>query len=162
MSHFSLKSLAFYGVAIGSVVLLFTVTTRYGEANAKAPQDVAGRYPISNQNLPGCLKAKPLVLKVKQSGVYLSAALVEANASEKLVQAIEQRPPLSGEWNNQQFMLTGSLPHMEGCQETVAIAGTIQNGTMNGVLNLNSSPEKIPFTAQKELPKETESEAQGH
>jgi hypothetical protein len=33
MNHLSLKSLAFYGVAIGSVALLFKVVSAYGETN---------------------------------------------------------------------------------------------------------------------------------
>ncbi|HEY9642975.1 MAG TPA: hypothetical protein V6C57_20975 [Coleofasciculaceae cyanobacterium] len=152
MSHFNLKSLAFYGAAIGAVVILFSFTTRYGEAHIKAPADITGRYPISNQTLPGCLNAKPLVLDIRQSGVYLAAALVEAKADKRVIKAVEQRPPLSGEWDSQQFSLTGSLTHIQACQETVAIAGTIQDGTMTANLNLDSSPEKIPFTAQKELP----------
>lgn len=150
MSHFNLKSLTFYGAAIGLVVILFSITTRYGEAHVKAPLDITGRYSISNQNLSGCLDAKSLLLDVKQSGVYLSAALLEANADERAIKAVEQRPPLSGEWNNQQFSLTGPLIHLEGCQGRVAIAGTIQDKTMNATLTLNSIPEKIPFTAQKE------------
>ena len=162
MSHFNLKSLAFYAVAIGTVVVLFSVTTRYGEANVKAPEDITGRYSIAKQDLPGCLNATPLSLDVRQSGVYLSAALVATDASEQVIKAVEQRPPLSGEWNNQQFSLAGSLPHLEGCQGTVAIAGTIQNGMMNGNLNLDSSSEKTVFTAQKELPEKAESKPQGH
>ncbi len=36
-NHFNLKSLAFYGAAIAFVVVLFSVTTSYGEAHVKAP-----------------------------------------------------------------------------------------------------------------------------
>lgn len=162
MSYFNLKSLAFYGAAIGAVVVLFTVTTRYGEANLKAPLDINGRYSIANQNLPGCLNTTPLLLDVRQSGVYLSGALVEANADERVIKAVEQRPPLSGKWNSQQFSLAGPLTHLEGCQGTVAIAGTIQDGTMNATLTLNSSPEQASFTAQKALPEKADSKTQVH
>ncbi len=162
MSHVNVKSLSFYAAAIGAVVVLFTLTTRYGEANIKAPLDINGRYSLASQNLPGCLNGKSLMLDVRQSGVYLSGALVAANASERAIKAIEQRPPLSGEWNNQQFSLAGPLTHIQGCEGRVAIAGTLQEGTMNATLNLNSSPEKIPFTAQKESPEKDETSAQQH
>lgn len=161
MSHFNLKSLAFYGSAIGAVVVLFSVTTSYGESHVKAPLDIDGRYPLSSQNLPDCLAGKSLMLDLKQSGTYLSAALVEATATEKVIKAVEQRPPLSGEWNTQQFSLTGSLAHIEGCQGKVAIAGTIQDKTMNGTLALNSSSGQASFTAQKE-PEKAETKSQGH
>lgn len=36
-SHFSPKSLLFYGTMIGSVAILFRVVSGYGEANLKAP-----------------------------------------------------------------------------------------------------------------------------
>lgn len=162
MSHFNLKSLAFYAVAIGSVVILFSITTSYGETHVKAPLNIDGRYSMSTQTLPACLNAKSLLLDIKQSGTYLSAALLEANSSEKVIKAVEQRPPLSGDWNNQNFSLTGSLTHLEGCQGNVAIAGTIQNGNVNGTISLNSSSEQVPFTAQKQSPENAETQSQGH
>lgn len=166
MSHFNLKSLVFYGAAIGAVVVLFSVTTSYGESHVKAPLDIDGRYPLSSQNLPDCLAGRSLMLDLKQSGTYLSAALVEATATEKVIKAVEQRPPLSGEWNTQQFSLAGSLAHIEGCQGKVAIAGTIQDKTMNGTLSLNASSNassgQASFTAQKEAPEKAETKSQGH
>jgi hypothetical protein len=162
MSHFNLKSLAFYGTAIGAVVVLFSVTTSYGESHVKAPLDIDGRYSIASQNLPDCLAGRSLMLDLKQSGTYLSAALVEATATEKVIKAVEQRPPLSGEWNTQQFSLAGSLLHIEGCQGKVTIAGTIQDKTMNGTLSLNAPSGQASFTAQKESPEKAETKSQGH
>ena len=40
MNHLSLKSLAFYGIAIGSVALLFKVVSAYGETNLKAARQL--------------------------------------------------------------------------------------------------------------------------
>lgn len=158
MNHLSLKSLTFYGVAIGSVGVLFSLTTAYGEANLKAPQNINGRYPISNQALPGCLNSNRLLLDVKQSGIYLTADVLKADASETVMRAVEQRPLLSGQWNNQQFSLTGPLTHLDGCHETVTIAGTVNGETMNGTIRLNSVPEAA-FSAQREKPVP---KAQGH
>lgn len=55
MSHFNLKSLAFYGVAIGSVLVLFKTVTAYGESNLKAPDKIGGIYRLEAQNLPECI-----------------------------------------------------------------------------------------------------------
>lgn len=161
MSHFNLKSLAFYGTAIGTVIILFSVTTNYGESHIKAPLDIDGRYSISSQTLPDCLNAKPLFLDIRQSGIYLSGALVEAAAKEKVIKAVEQRPPLSGEWNNQKFSLLGSLTHMQECQGKVTISGTIQDRTMTGTLSLNSSTGQA-FTARKESSETSETKPQSH
>jgi hypothetical protein len=37
MSHFNAKTLSFYGIAIGSVLLLFKTVSAYGETKLKAP-----------------------------------------------------------------------------------------------------------------------------
>ncbi len=157
-SHFNLKSLAFYGAAITFVVVLFSVTTNYGEAHLQAPRDIDGRYAIAGDDLPGCLKSHQLALDVKQSGVYLTGALIAANTSEKATKAIEQHPPLTGQWNTNQLSLTGSLTHLKGCDGTIAINGALnQDNKLDGTLSLNSAAK--PFTAQREKPQPV---AQGH
>jgi hypothetical protein len=158
-NHFNLKSLAFYGGAIAFVVVLFSLTTSYGEAHLKAPRDVNGYYPIDTNDLPGCLGSKRLTLDIKQSGVYVTGALLEADASEKATKAIEQHPPLTGQWNNHQLSLTGSLTHLKECNGTVTINGEIsEDNKLNGTISLNSAESKS-FTAQREKPKPA---AQGH
>ena len=154
-NHFNLKSLAFYGAAIGLVVVLFSITTNYGEAYVKAPRDIDGHYPINGDDLPGCLKSNRLVLDIKQSGVYLTGALLAADASEKATKAIEQHPPLTGQWN-QQLSLAGSLTHLKACEGTITIKGSInQDNKLDGTISLNSAETKN-FTAQRQKPKPAE------
>ncbi len=158
-NHFNLKSLTFYAAAIAIVVVLFSVTTNYGEAHLQAPRDIDGRYSIASDDLPGCLKSNPLALDVRQSGVYLTGALVTANASEKATKAIEQHPPLTGQWNNNQLSLAGSLTHLKGCEGMISINGAInQDNKLDGTISLNSAEAK-PFTAQREKQQPV---AQGH
>lgn len=149
-SHFNWKSLAFYGAAIGFVVALFSVTTAYGEAHIQAPQDIDGRYVIDQQNLPGCLGNQPLALDIKQSGVYLTGALLPANADEKLTKSIEQHPPLTGDWNNQQLSLAGSLSHIPNCQASILLDGTIEQDNVKGTIRLNASSPPTTFTARRD------------
>jgi autotransporter translocation and assembly factor TamB len=95
---------------------------------------------------------------VKQSGVYLTGALLAADASEKAAKAIEQHPPLTGQWN-QQLSLAGPLTHLKGCEGTITVNGSIsQDNKLDGTISLNSAESKN-FTAQREKPKTA---AQGH
>ncbi|NJK77025.1 MAG: hypothetical protein HC786_17625 [Richelia sp. CSU_2_1] len=57
MNHLSFKSLVFYGMAIGSVSLLFKVVTACGETNLKAPPAIAGNYRFEPKSLPEWLKS---------------------------------------------------------------------------------------------------------
>jgi hypothetical protein len=155
MSHFSLKSLAFYGVAISSVVVLFKVVSAYGEANLRAPLLMDGSYRFSAENLPGCLKSDALVLNIKQSGTYVFGTLLPATAEEKTVTSAAQKPSLAGRLNNQQLTLAGALPHLASCNSDqassrVRIQGTLEKDTLTGKIRLSSIPTLAEFTATKE------------
>lgn len=159
MSHFNLKSLAFYGIAITSVVVLFKVVTAYGETNLKAPLLMDGSYRLSGENLPGCLKSDSLVLNIKQSGTYLFGTLLPANANAQAVTSAAQKPSLSGRFNNQQLTLDGALPHLKSCNSSqvssrVKIQGNVEKDLLKGQISLSSIPTAAEFTATKEPPVE--------
>jgi hypothetical protein len=166
MSHFNLKSLAFYGVAIGSVVLLFRVVSVYGEANLKAPPAVGGSYRISAQNLPGCLKSDTLVLDIKQSGTYLFGSLLPGKTDAKTATMAEEKPSLTGRLSTQQLSIEGPIPWVSSCNKPVAqadgsggtisvkIQGVINEETLDGQIALSSTPTAAEFTAQREAPVE--------
>jgi hypothetical protein len=80
MNHLSLKSLAFYGVAIGSVALLFKVVSAYGETNLKAAPAIGGSYRFDAKSLPECLKSDSLVLTIEQSGSVKMRGIVEGES----------------------------------------------------------------------------------
>lgn len=150
--HFSQKSLIFYGCAIGSVTLLFSLATAYGEANLKASDRIDGRYPLSVSSLPKCLQAESLILNVQQSGVFLTGSLLLNTAPESMVQMARDRPSLNGDWRNQQFNLRGNVRYLPDCQGTVSIQGMIDQDTLKGMLRLGSQPGGIPFSAKREAP----------
>ncbi|UBF24803.1 hypothetical protein K9N68_24550 [Kovacikia minuta CCNUW1] len=169
-SHFSLKSLAFYGIAIGSVVLLFSVVTAYGEANLKAPVQIKGRYTIAAQDLPGCLKSEQLLLLVEQSGIFLNGSLLPGDAAERLVKKAEERPSLTGRWRNQELVLDGPANHLPNCQGKIHIQGTIEGtrqagkieqALLNGTIHLGSQADAARFIAKQE-PAEQPAEEKGH
>lgn len=148
MNHFTPKSLIFYAVAIGSVVLLFNRVTAYGNRNLQASQNIEGNYLINAKNLPQCLKSDDLALKLQQSGVYLVGSLT--NNLRQAAASAEERPTLTGEWRGGQLSLKGPLKN-EACPENtqVAIAGSLTQKALNGQLNLNAEPP-VKFTAQRQ------------
>lgn len=160
---FNWKSLVFYTVAISSVAVLFKVVTAYGETNLKAPPPITGGYRFSAENLPGCLKSNKLLLQIQQSGIYLNASLlpVDGNVESEKIGA-EEKPSLFGKWQNQKLLLSGSLPHVTACNQSVnqteggdnlvKIEGTVEGETLKGKISLSSTSEVVDFTAQKETP----------
>lgn len=160
-SHFSPKSLAFYGVAIGSVVTLFTVTTRYGEASLQAPRTIEGSYGIAANTLPGCLGDRPLNLAVQQSGIYLTGTLLPTDVDERTARIAKERPALTGRWNNEQLTLAGPLTHLSNCTGTIQIQGTIQQDKLTGAAQLDAASPAASFTAQRQ-PDSSSEEAGSH
>lgn len=150
----NLRSIAFYGSAIAGVIALFSVTTAYGEAHLKAPEEIDGRYRIAPAGLPDCLNSRPLILVVQQSGTYLTGSLLPEAATEAVIAMAEERPLLAGRWNNQTLTLTGKVSGLPNCQQPVSIEGTVASQApkadrvLNGVLKLQAS--SVSFTAQRE------------
>lgn len=159
MSHLSVKSLAFYGSAIALVVLLFKGVTTYG-TTMKAPPPIDGRYRITTQNLPGCLNSENLLLIIHQSGVYLNGSLISVKTEEQLAKAMEEKPSLTGKWNNenktQPLNLTGSLNQIKECQnQSVLIRGVVNGKTLKGKMKLETISQTVGFTAEKENPEKS-------
>ena len=123
-----LKSLIFYTVAIGSAIVLFKTVTAYGESAIKAPLPISGRYLLQAQNLPGCLKAENLVLNIQQSGIYLFGSLAPREKSSESTTEAEEKPSLSGLFRHRQLVLSGTIPHLSGCDRFLST-------------NSNNSPE---------------------
>lgn len=164
MSHFNLKTLSFYGIAITSVVVLFRVVSAYGNANLKAPPPIGGQYRIDAQNLPGCLKSDALMLNVQQSGIYLVGFLLPAKTDVRTATVAEEKPSLSGRLSNQQLSLQGAIPWISSCNNeqadaskgslSVKIQGVVNGETLTGQIALSSIPTAAEFTARREAPTE--------
>jgi len=165
-NHFNFKSLAFYGIAIGSVLILFNVVTAYGEKNLKAPAPIEGRYRLNlSQNLPNCPQKSNLVLDIQQSGIYLNGSLLPADTDIQQAKSGEKRPFLNGKLTPQQLNLAGTLP-TNVCNNRVAQAITIQSQlegkNLKGQIALGSIPKAIEFTAQQEAPVQPQQTSGSH
>jgi hypothetical protein len=165
MNHFNLKSLTFYGIAIGSVLLLFKTVTAYGENNLKAPPIVNGSYQFKlTENLPNCKNLAPLVLNIQQSGIYLNASLFpnKSNAEAK------KQLSLTGILQNQQFNLSGRVAPEILCdqpksqvypsQPVIMQMQLADQGKITGQLTFNNTSQNLRFIAiQQPIP-----ESQNH
>lgn len=157
MSHFNFKSLAFYGTAIGSVVILFKIVTVYGQ-NLKAPFPIDGRYRITTQNLPKCLQSDDLILNIQQSGIYLNGSLLAISKNAEMPSAstsetrLEEKPSLVGRWTNQQLTLSGPVTNLSSCNNklNLTIQASVNRETLSGQMTLNSTTQPVQFTAQRE------------
>ncbi|MBL1173802.1 hypothetical protein [Pantanalinema sp. GBBB05] len=158
---FSPRSLIFYGGSIGFVMVLFSVVSAYGEANLKAPNHINGRYPIAASNLPGCLQNQSLVLLVQQSGVFLNGSLVPLDAPEKVARIAEERPSLTGHWDNRTLTLQGTTAYLPDCSLPINLQGSVEDNSLKGTIRLTSSSETAPFTASREVTQEKQQEG-GH
>jgi hypothetical protein len=164
MNHFNFKSLAFYGVAIGSVLLLFKTVTVYGENNLKAPPVISDRYRLTlAENLPNCEKSDTLMLNIQQSGIYLNASVLPANPSAD----IDEKHSLTGLLKNQQLNLSGKLDRSILCNtphspndplNSVTIQmQLVDKRNITGQLNIKGIPQTLKFTA---LPEKVEEKSQ--
>jgi hypothetical protein len=162
MSHFNAKTLSFYGIAIGSVLLLFKVVSTYGETRLNAAADIDGSYQFASvENLPDCLQGQQLNLNIEQSGVYLFGNL-EVQAQAKSESAVEI--PLSGDFKNNQIVMSGK-GNVANCDSKLqlTIQGKREDKNLVGQIQDNLAKTEGAFVAkyQKEKSESSES-AEGH
>lgn len=162
MQNFNVKLLGFYIVAIGFVVFLFKTVTTYGETALKAPANIAGRYRFPADRLPGCLKSEALLLTLQQSGIYINASLWSTkDEKQSAISTTEERPSLSGKFQNQKIRLSGSVPHILACQRasgkaggvyspSIQIEGAIVEETFTGTIRVSPDTKPTKFTAHRE------------
>ena len=148
MKSLSPKSLLFYGGTIVSVGILFSMTTSYGETYLKAATPIAGNYALSTSN---CLDKA--VLKLDQSGRYLTAALVLPTPPNLVT-----TPTFSGTWSGQATLqgtiplsLMGTLPEIPNCysRQQAWIQGTLKKQAFSGNL-IFANGTRVPFRSQLE------------
>jgi hypothetical protein len=166
-NHFNFKSLAFYGIAIGSVLILFNVVTAYGEKNLKAPAPIEGRYRLNlAQNLPNCPQSPDLALDIQQSGIYFNGSLLPANTDAAKAKASQKRPTITGKMSNQKLSMAGIVPGSTLCNsqasQQIDIQSQVDGKTLKGQIALAGIPKAIEFTAQQEAPAQASQTSGSH
>lgn len=159
MSHFSVKTLSFYGIAISSVLLLFKTVSTYGETKLNAPLNINGSYQfLQAQNLPTCLQDRRLNLNVEQSGVYLFGNLEVASSGvspgdravqPKSSQAKIVEIPFNGSFKDNQIVMSGK-GNLANCDSPVqlTIQGKLENQNLVGQITDNSAKTEGVFAAK--------------
>ncbi|MBD2200381.1 MULTISPECIES: hypothetical protein [Calothrix] len=158
MNHFNLKSLTFYGIAIGSVLLLFKTVSVYGESKLKAPPTINNHYRIALQEaIPNCGKPEQLILNMQQSGIYLNASFLPANPEAESSNSNPTHNHLSGIFSNQELNLSGRIDKSVFCQisnpkdnyvHSVKMQMQLINqGNFIGQFSLSGSTRVFKFTA---------------
>ncbi|MEG3897846.1 MULTISPECIES: hypothetical protein [unclassified Microcoleus] len=158
MHQFNVKKLAFYGVSIAFVAVLFKIVSAYGETNLKAAPAIGGNYRFDAQSLPECLKSDSLVLTIEQSGVYLSGNLRSGSSEGDRVKTAEEKPSLFGKWETQGLSLSGAVPNLTGCSDSTAtgqnssvkLRGIVEKESLKGKISLTDKAAAIDFTAERE------------
>lgn len=163
MSHFNLKSLTFYGVMIGSVLLLFKIVSTYGENNLQAQPNIAGDYKIATQDLPECLRSNNVVLNVEQSGVFLFSKLLVTPKNVSSEENNSSIVSLDGKMNNGELSLSGKLSNLSDCQQQtnnslIKIQGKKQDRMLSGTIAWNINDPGASFSAQLQEPPEEQTD----
>lgn len=160
MTHFNVKSLTFYSVAIAAVLILFKTVTTYGEANIKAPPTIDGKYRLVLSPNADCPKPEPLLLTIQQSGIYVTGFLLPLKTNAKEVRSAEKNPALTGRLQNQQLSLSG-IADVTRCNSynaatpsasTLIKLSTQIQPALQGQIMLSNIATPFTFTAIKETP----------
>jgi hypothetical protein len=172
MSHFNLKSLTFYAVAISSVLLLFKVVTAYGESSIKAPLAINSNYRlVLSENLPVCEKSDFLLLNLQQSGIYVNGVLVPANSTKTSKESAKSS--LTGKIQNLQLNLSGEVSRDILCntpnsqKQTNLIPVKLQiklvhKGDLIGKINVSDNSKTIGLTAIPQKTNEQSEQPKNH
>jgi hypothetical protein len=151
MQHFSPKSLILYITLIGSVTGFFSAIASYGNNYLEALPRISGSYRLEATNLPACLQSAPLTLTIAQSGKYLSGFLLSSEVTAQQTRSAEKRPTLTGEWEGEKWILSGSVSELNSCPQntlSIELQGYLNEEQLRGQLSLpeiNSS--SIDFIA---------------
>lgn len=155
MSHFNLKSLTFYGVMIGSVLVLFNIVSVYGESSLKAPPNISGNYLLESQNLPDCLKSEKLNLVIAQSGIYLTGRLTTQKQTIKLNGLLGNTITEKVPTRSLPFSLVGKTAQLGNCPKfednspaEIQLQTQFQNKTLVGEMQWSNL--KLNFTGTRQ------------
>jgi hypothetical protein len=154
MSHFSRKSLIFYGVAISSVVLLFNGVARYGTTHLTPPITIDGQYELQLEPTAQCPQPDLLLLRIQQSGIYINGALTIDNGDATSKGAVIPLT-LDGKWRSSQLDLQGKLSSITLCGQAVkavTIVSTVDNNSLRGQLTFSGLTDSFSFRSDRLVP----------
>lgn len=158
MNHSNFKSLAFYGIAIVSVLLLFKTVSTYGETYLKAPTAIKSRYRLVwAEDLANCKKSQDLILNIQQSGIYLNAYFLPVDTNYEITRNYQTNDSLTGILRNKKLILSGKVDrgifcniasnHNLNLNSATLQMQLVKPGNFIGKLTVNSSQRSFKVTA---------------
>jgi len=149
----NLPVILFYIFSITGVVILFNLVTSYAQSNLKVSSKLGNTFSIDSKGFSECLNESKLLLKIKQSGLYLNADLVPSSR-EKNLSTNESLPSLTGHLHNSRVSLKGYSHLFSNCpgsdrEGKVNIEADSQHKQIKGVLTSGSL--SLPFIAQAKI-----------
>lgn len=151
MPHCNQRSLIFYGVAIGSVVILFRLVTWYGTTHLRAPASIYGDYGLTLSPSPPCLQADSLVLTIQQSGTYLNGRLEGLDPDRSTKRQEDLTFPLKGQWRPPVVTLQGQLSGVDICGQDppgIEISGIFTGDVLVGQIRSPGLAGQFSFQAR--------------
>jgi hypothetical protein len=145
------KTVALYIGMTGFAVIAFGMISSYGATNLHAPKAIGGTYILDTSFAPDCFSEPPLLV-VGQSGSYLNADIVPADAKKNvLTRALKGNGFFHGK------LIDGTM-HLEGdaklgsckIKQPIALVATSNEGQVQGTLSLQG--KSMPLMGKKSLP----------
>lgn len=125
------KTVVLYLGMIGFIVIAFSAISSYGSTHLQAPKSLGGQYTLDGLTATGCFSEPPLLI-LGQSGSYLGADIVPADASKKLLtRALKGNGLLHGRIENGQMQLAGKTA-LGSCKGAQAVAVTASSTASPG------------------------------
>ncbi|AGY59484.1 hypothetical protein [Gloeobacter kilaueensis] len=130
------KTVALYIGMIGFIVAAFSAIASYGSTHLRAPEAIGGQYVV--RGLPGDCFSEPPLLVVGQSGSYLGADIVPADAKKNLLtRALKGNGLLHGQVESAKVHLAGRIS-LGTCKEKqpVTLEASVAGGRLQGQVAL--------------------------
>ncbi len=144
------KTVALYIGMTGFAVIAFGLITNYGSTNLHAPKAIGGTYVLDTAFAPDCFSEPPLLV-IGQSGSYLNADIVPADAKKNvLTRALKGNGFFHGQLIDGKMHLAGDAK-LGSCKQKqpMSLLAMSNDGTVQGTLSLQG--QSMPLTGKKNL-----------
>jgi hypothetical protein len=142
------KTVALYIGMTGFAVIAFGMISSYGATNLHAPKAIGGTYVLDTAFAPECFSEPPLLV-IGQSGSYLNADIVPADAKKNvLTRALKGNGFFHGQLVEGKMHLEGDAK-LGSCKikQPMTLVAMSNNEQVQGTLRLQG--KSMPLTGKK-------------
>jgi hypothetical protein len=145
------KTVALYIGMTGFAVIAFGMISSYGATNLHAQKAIGGTYVLNTAFAPDCFSEPPLLV-IGQSGSYLNADIVPADAKKNvLTRALKGNGFFHGQLVEGKMHLEGDAK-LGSCKikQPMTLVAMSNNEQVQGTLSLQG--KSMPLTGKKSPP----------